>query len=170
MYLRFAFVDFHSPAYATATLIDPRNGFLDGRQLIVQYAGAEAIRRGAPKKKGVVVQDAAGAGVRRYTGFRRDRNVEPTTQESLPSAGTVAEPVSAGPRPEPGSFDPNAPLPKKHKETKEERMQRRQERAASSGGRGHERRAKPGAALANAQRGKVSIDLSAPQAVKKTFD
>ncbi len=50
--------------------------------------------------------------------------------------------------PKPGSFDPDAPLPKRHKETKEERMARR----ANEGGRGPTRRAKPGAALANAQR------------------
>ena len=74
-------------------------------------------------------------------------------------------PEVVGPAPLPGTFDPDAPLPKKHKETKEERIRRRE-------GQGHEagRRAKPGAALANAQRGKTGIAIDAPKGAKKTFD
>jgi RNA recognition motif-containing protein len=43
---RFAFVDFMSVQYATSALINPKNYSLDGRQLVVEYASAEAVRRG----------------------------------------------------------------------------------------------------------------------------
>lgn len=66
--------------------------------------------------------------------------------------------------PQPGTFDPDAPLPKKHKETKEEREARRAANPKTN------RRIKPGAALANAQREKVSIDHRASMKAKKTFD
>ncbi|KAF8514847.1 RNA-binding domain-containing protein [Hysterangium stoloniferum] len=41
-----AFVDFHNVEDATAVLINPRNHNLDGRKLVVEYASAEAVRRG----------------------------------------------------------------------------------------------------------------------------
>lgn len=44
--LRFAFVDFTSIEHATAALINPRNHQMDGRKLVVEYASAEAVRRG----------------------------------------------------------------------------------------------------------------------------
>ncbi|PWN34328.1 uncharacterized protein FA14DRAFT_161758 [Meira miltonrushii] len=150
----FAFVDFHTPSYATATLIDPRNGHLDGRELILQYAGAEAIRRGAPKGK----MGERPQGQKRPYGERRQRpwKVEEERKKLAESA------------PEPGTFDIDQPLPKKHKETKEERIQRRE---AEKGDRKttSTRRVRPGAALASAQRGKVAIDIDAPQGNKKTF-
>ncbi|KAF4601808.1 hypothetical protein EYR40_005008 [Pleurotus pulmonarius] len=42
----FAFVDFTSIENATAALINPRNHQMDGRKLVVEYASAEAVRRG----------------------------------------------------------------------------------------------------------------------------
>ncbi|KAF8076698.1 hypothetical protein FPV67DRAFT_428584 [Lyophyllum atratum] len=47
----FAFVDFTSIEHATASLINPKNYLLNGRKLVVEYAGADAVRRGAPKAK-----------------------------------------------------------------------------------------------------------------------
>ncbi|KAG6854365.1 hypothetical protein C0991_007870 [Blastosporella zonata] len=47
----FAFVDFTSIEHATASLINPKNHQLNGRKLVMEYAGAEAVRRGAPKVK-----------------------------------------------------------------------------------------------------------------------
>lgn len=44
-------MDFTSVENATACLIDPRNHRLDGRQLVVEYASAEAVRRGQPKER-----------------------------------------------------------------------------------------------------------------------
>lgn len=151
----FSFVDFHSPAYATATLIDPRNSHLDGRELILQYAGAEAIRRGAPKGK----MGERPQGQKRPFGGERRQQTRRFEEERQKLAETA---------PAPGTFDIDQPLPKKHKETKEERIQRREsekaDRKISS-----TRRVKPGAALASAQRGKVAIDIDAPQGKKKTF-
>ncbi|KAI0005058.1 hypothetical protein BJV74DRAFT_875612 [Russula compacta] len=42
----FAFVDFTSTEHATAALIHPKNHQLDGRKLVVEYASADAVRRG----------------------------------------------------------------------------------------------------------------------------
>jgi RNA recognition motif-containing protein len=44
-----AFVDFATIAAATAALTNPHNYALDGRELKVEYASAEAVRRGAAK-------------------------------------------------------------------------------------------------------------------------
>lgn len=43
---RFAFLDFTSTEHATAALINPRNHRLNGRDLVVEYASADAVRRG----------------------------------------------------------------------------------------------------------------------------
>jgi RNA recognition motif-containing protein len=53
---RFAFVDFTSIEHATTALIHPKNHQLDGRKLVVEYASADAVRRGGgaghkPRKK-----------------------------------------------------------------------------------------------------------------------
>ncbi|EPQ25654.1 uncharacterized protein PFL1_06791 [Pseudozyma flocculosa PF-1] len=171
----FAFVDFHTPAHATASLIDGRNAHLDGRTIVLQYAGADAIRRGAPK--GTV------------TGGPRPAS-RPPRQWGVPAAGQGAagEGMTEEDRiklretaPAPGTFDPDAPVEKRHKETKEERMARRAAQnaaAAAAGGEGgggggerereRKRRAKPGAALANAQRENVGIVEHT--GTKTTFD
>jgi RNA recognition motif-containing protein len=149
----FTFVDFHTPAYATATLIDARCHTLDGRALILQYAGADAIRRGAVKGKMGAGNEPVG---RRPD--RRDRRPHPAVDFAA-----LAESAPA-----PGSFDPEAPVEKRHKETREERALRRQKEDAADGGR--KRRQKPGAALAQAQRGKTAIATDEPQGQKITFD
>lgn len=43
---RFAFLDFTSTEHATAALLNPRNHRLNGRDLVVEYASADAVRRG----------------------------------------------------------------------------------------------------------------------------
>jgi len=48
----FAFVDFISAEHATAALINPRNHKLNGRQLVVEYASPDAVRRGGHREKG----------------------------------------------------------------------------------------------------------------------
>ncbi|KAH7923674.1 hypothetical protein BV22DRAFT_1068389 [Leucogyrophana mollusca] len=53
----FAFVDFTSIEHATAALTNPRNHRLNGRDLVVEYASADAVRRGGggprpPKHEG----------------------------------------------------------------------------------------------------------------------
>ena len=46
-------MDFTSIDHATSVLINPKNHHLNGRELVVQYAGADAVRRGAVKTKPV---------------------------------------------------------------------------------------------------------------------
>lgn len=46
---RWAFVDFTSIQHATKALTDPHNHSLDGRDLKLEYASADAIRRGGGK-------------------------------------------------------------------------------------------------------------------------
>jgi hypothetical protein len=62
---RFAFVDFTSIEYATAALIHPKNHQLDGRKLVVEYASADAVRRGGgggagPRPKNVKASGGEG--------------------------------------------------------------------------------------------------------------
>ncbi|WFD20110.1 Nucleolar protein 13 [Malassezia caprae] len=45
----FAFIDFDSAAQATKALIEPRNARLLGRTLQLEFAGVDAVRRGASK-------------------------------------------------------------------------------------------------------------------------
>lgn len=143
---------------------------MDGRTLILQYAGADAIRRGAIKGSGSkatakrhskLKNGDSGSFSNSSTGFKNDEE-EPTSKPFIPE----------GPAPIPGTFDPDAPLPKKHKETQEERMARRAKEGKGNGnGRdgGFKKRAKPGAALATAKRENVGIVVS--EGIKKvTFD
>jgi len=48
----FAFIDFITPQHATAALLDPRNYSMDGRALKLEFASADAVRRGGngPRK------------------------------------------------------------------------------------------------------------------------
>lgn len=45
-------MDFISAEHATAVLINPRNHKLNGRQLVVEYASPDAVRRGGHREKG----------------------------------------------------------------------------------------------------------------------
>lgn len=48
-FVRWAFVDFNLTEDATSALVNPKNHFLDGRKLVVEYASQEAVRRGGGK-------------------------------------------------------------------------------------------------------------------------
>lgn len=152
----FGFLDFHTIEQATASLIDPHNTYLDGRKIILQYASADATRRGASKTQKSAIESK----------MSRPRNELKVGFRKRPARREENEERKEEAAPEPGSFDPNAELPKKHKETKEERMARREREGGARGGGG--RRAKPGAALANAQRASTGIVQST--GVKVTFD
>ncbi|KZT72480.1 RNA-binding domain-containing protein, partial [Daedalea quercina L-15889] len=47
-----AFVDFTSPEHATGALVNPKNHFLDGRKLVVEYASPDAAYGTERKRKG----------------------------------------------------------------------------------------------------------------------
>lgn len=51
---RFAFLDFRTIPLATAALLDPRNYSMDGRELKLEYAGADAVRRSGLQPKPAV--------------------------------------------------------------------------------------------------------------------
>lgn len=150
----FGFLDFHTIEQATASLLDVRNTFLDGRRLIVQYASADATRRGAGKAFKSAL-DSKGKNELRV-GFQRNK----PKRSTLPAPQHTEQHTHTEP-PQPGSFDANAPLPRKHKETQQERIARRANTATV-------KRAKPGAALANAQRASTAVVQST--GTKLTFD
>ena len=131
---RFAFVDFTSIEHATEALVNPRNHRLNGRNLVVEYASPDAVRRGGgprkPKgdhdqKSGASQKGPANAS---YTKQRRPRHTE--QEEDANVAAIPAE----------GTTTPRS---------------RRPDRAGHD--RPHTRRAKPGAALAHAQRQSAAI-------------
>ncbi|GAC95051.1 hypothetical protein PHSY_002626 [Pseudozyma hubeiensis SY62] len=155
----FGFIDFHTTEFATSSLLDTRNAFLDGRRIVLQYASPDATRRGAGKAMRTAIDTKKPNALR--VGFQRNK-----PKRSHPEQDKVQEEREVQ-APVPGSFDPNAPLEKKHKETKEERIARRAAQG-SRGGPADKRRAKPGAALANAQRASTAVVQST--GTKVTFD
>ena len=186
-----AFVDFHSMAHATATLIDyPRCYRLLGRTLNVQYASADAVRRGMSKGHRIlnkISDDRQEREEKREEKQKKSNKSRPgksaRAQIKLEKAQAAAEAKAeeemkqlAENAPAPGTFDVDAPLPKKHKETQEERKARRekerQEKEAKDRRSGvapaPSARLKPGAALAAAQRASTSIVESAGK--KTTFE
>jgi RNA recognition motif-containing protein len=150
-------VDFTSIDHATSVLINPKNHHLNGRDLVVQYAGADAVRRGAVKTKPV---DGA-----------------------APKKGR--RPLSAGykpkrPRPQGESSSADKEPTRKHKETKPveddsdsfkvKRENPDEDQRTSKDGvrhKGPRTRPKPGAALALAKRESAAIIPS--QGQKITF-
>jgi RNA recognition motif-containing protein len=74
---RFAFLDFTSTEHATAALINPRNHRLNGRDLVVEYASADAVRRGGgPRSQS---EHKSGPG-KRHGGQQPDAESHPRTQ------------------------------------------------------------------------------------------
>lgn len=168
----FAFVDFFTPAHATATLIDPRCTRLDGRDITLQYAGADAVRRGAVKgsaaaSAGTHSGDRAHKSGARPWAYGGERPAKRARDDAYAEGAEQTEEF-LGPAP-PKHFDPDAPVEKVHKPTREERLAKRAADAAAGRG-GPQRRAKPGAALANAQRGQTGIVTEGTPATKITFD
>jgi RNA recognition motif-containing protein len=155
---RFAFVDFTSTEHATAALIHPKNHQLDGRKLVVEYASADAVRRGGgaghkPRKK---LTEVHGEGHPRRK--RRDSVVDEEANErgstTTMTTTTTATPLKA---------------PENEKSTA---TGRRSDISAKSkftnGTRTRKSRPAPGAALALAKREQVAIVPS--QGRRITFD
>ena len=142
---RFAFVDFTSIEHATAVLINPKNHHLNGRTLVVEYAGADAVRRGAPKSaKPVDRSEHKGRGGRRppradNPRYRTDR--PPKQAEEQPEAVETAATVE--PR-------QKKPWDEKDRSTKADNVDGVRHK-------GPKTRPKPGAALALAKRESVAI-------------
>lgn len=140
----FAFVDFTSIEQATNALTNPRNHRLKGRDLVVEYASPDAVRRGGggpkiskPERQGRKDKDELKA---ESSTMKRDRRLVKSghrddTTATIPEDKTELTTVSREPRKR-GSED-----------------------------RAHKRRAKPGAALAQAARQSVAIVPSQGQKI-----
>ncbi|GAA5933532.1 hypothetical protein JCM3775_003724 [Rhodotorula graminis] len=161
-----AFVDFHLAAQSTRALLNLHNHQLNGRKLNVEYASAEAVRRGQLGSRAVSKQhgrqrreapvdngadngygERAGAGRRK----RGDREWDDGDVRSF-AAEAVADAAAAAGGP-----------PQRQRREKQPRGAGREPQALPGG-----KRAKPGAALAMAQRASEAIVASTGR--KVTFD
>ncbi|SNX87943.1 related to RNA-binding protein rnp24 [Melanopsichium pennsylvanicum] len=148
----FGFIDFHTVEQATSSLIDVRNQLLDGRKIVLQYASVDATRRGASvKQKGIFETKRCNP---LKVGFQRNKPVSKHFDIRDNKEEEVEVEVV-------GRMDVDGILPKKHKETKQERLDRR----ARQGGMV---RQKPGAVLANAKRASLAVVKST--GTKISFD
>lgn len=133
---RWAFVDFTSIENATAVLLDPRNHRLDGRKLVVEYASAEAVRRGG----------GPGAKAHRDNKAINEKGKDKGGWAGEQSRREEVRPKDFGTENLEGERGP----PQKRSRWADDDAER-------EGRRGKGRRTKPGAALALAQREKVAI-------------
>jgi RNA recognition motif-containing protein len=143
---RFAFVDFKDQQFATDALTNPHNHSLNGRALVVEYASADAVRRGilANARKENENQPTKNRSSRRPQKSERIA-AKATARQSLTSQnGTQADDPEKKNICEDTGFDENSRV--------------KDPRKARDGPGAHlVRRQKSGAALATAQREKVSI-------------
>lgn len=151
--------------HATSALINPRNHHLNGRKLVVEYAGPDAVRRGAPKGKGDGVFKGSRAarperiwGGDKSTAPRKSGGAQDQDQEhdgEVPGGRGEGETVGAS------AAGEEAPSKRswEHKETSQLNKDGRHK--------GPRSRPKPGAALALAKRESIAIVPS--QGQKITF-
>lgn len=140
----FAFVDFTSIEQATNALTNPRNHRLKGRDLVVEYASPDAVRRGGggpkiskPERQGKKDKDELKA---EGSTMRRDKRlVKPGHRDDTTAtiSGDTTELITVS----------------------------RESRKRGSEDRAHKRRAKPGAALAQAPRESAAIVPSQGQKI-----
>ncbi|POY73589.1 hypothetical protein BMF94_3122 [Rhodotorula taiwanensis] len=174
-----AFVDFHLAAQATRALLNLHNHQLNGRKLNVEYASAEAVRRGGLGTRSAVKRvrsqreqdgdnDGADDGARRGPRKRQDRHasgeassfgdVDVRALAVDAAASSSAKGTYGGPpRPPRRNFDHQGG------EDFAARGPNRREKELPGG-----KRAKPGAALAMAQRASEAIVQST--GTKVVFD
>ncbi|OCB84557.1 RNA-binding domain-containing protein [Sanghuangporus baumii] len=146
----FAFVDFTSTQHATAALTNLANHFLDGRALVVEYASPEAARRGGYRpgaEKAVQKKEREmkmkRAGKDKYNDWKK--KLKPVRGSDADAKQPRAEVVEAREEGEPGAKRPRTDADG----TNTTKMKAAQPLK--------EKRQKPGAALASAQREKYAI-------------
>jgi RNA recognition motif-containing protein len=143
---RFAFVDFKNQQFATDALTNPHNHSLNGRALVVEYASADAVRRGilANAKKENEKQPTRNHSSRRPQKSERIAAKAAARQSLTSQNGTKADDSEERTVPEDTGLDENSRTtdPRKSRDGPSANRLRRQ---------------KSGAALATAQREKVSI-------------
>ncbi|KAK7470212.1 Nucleolar protein 13 [Stygiomarasmius scandens] len=145
----FGFVDFSDIENATSALVNPKNHNFNGRKLVVEYASAEAVRRGPNKPKG----DADGKP--RTSGSHTNKHDRNDRQRKTDRGGrnTQHEDDKNGDADVGGEG-------RQEGETKRTKREFRQ-------GEGPRRRPRPGAALAQAVRQSAAIVMNSNVASKK---
>lgn len=167
-----AFIDFHTAQQATAALINGRNHSLNGRALTLEYASAEAVRRGggrmdgqasvsAPKRDKTDKRphgDRAGARAQAQAGEADGKGAE--AEEQASKQAFYRPPLETNPYAASEASRAAAAIiqagGKVHKPNKAERKALRDQKAKEDRG-NSKKRVKPGAALADAKREKVAI-------------
>lgn len=140
-----AFADFTSLEYATAALTNPKNYFLDGRKLVLEYASPEAVRRGQGGRRPGFNRDGTAHGTAPRTNeHAADGDAETPQHEKR----TRVRPKRDA-QPQAETDEPPAKRTKPDDSATSERRPRERHNPKF--------RAKPGAALANARREQVGI-------------
>jgi len=142
----FAFVDFKNQQFATEALTNPHNHSLNGRALVVEYASADAVRRGILAKA------------------RKENEKQPTKnhssrrpQKSERIAAKVAARQGLTGQNAANDDDPEERTAPEHTDLDENAKAKDFRKARDGHNANRVRRQKSGAALATAQREKVSI-------------
>jgi len=139
--------------HATSALINPKNHHLNGRNLVVEYASADAVRRGAPKSSRPT-DGTAGRG--RGSGRGRGRGGNSTRNSDRPPRNFDA------PAEEGHGAPQTAEAPANDETTQVDKIERGEKKNNWNGKegvrhKGPKNRPKPGAALALAKRESAAI-------------
>jgi hypothetical protein len=136
-------VDFVGTEDATSALINPKNYFLNGRKLVIEYASPDAVRRGMPKAK-------------------------QTNKEELHKKKRRAGPRAGqdGDAPENEEIEQHPLKRQRVDKASNGNVQQHDKRRINGPNKGPKYRKKPGAALASAQREFVAIVPSQGKRIK----
>lgn len=144
----FAFVDFTSIERATNALINPRNHRLKGRDLVVEYASPDAVRRGGGGPR-IAKPEQQGKKDKNHSKDEQKTENSPTKRHKRPVKPEHRDDTTAS--------------------TAEDKTElatiSHEARKRGSEDRAHKRRAKPGAALAQAPRQSAAIVPSQGQKI-----
>jgi RNA recognition motif-containing protein len=160
--IRFAFLDFETPEHATEVLTNPRNHYLNGRSLVMEFASSDAVRRGGYRSK------IDGKGKEHAPGNLNPEQPpvhitsSPRARNALDTEGGY-ENIKKQERPGPYAYDRTAAdtirPAKRIKVVKQDKSThtKRGPTAGRGGDTSTRTRPKPGAALAHARREQISI-------------
>jgi RNA recognition motif-containing protein len=177
-----AFIDFLTSQQATAALVNGKNHYLNGRALTLEFASADAVRRGGGRMDGAASISAPAKDGKRSFDKRRQRSdaAENEAEEAVEGEEEEHQPIEQAFYRPPLQTNPYAASEasraaaaiiqaggKLHKPNKAERKALRDQKAKEDRS-SLKRRVKPGAALADAKRENMAI---LPAAGKKVvFD
>ncbi|KIK98206.1 hypothetical protein PAXRUDRAFT_824116 [Paxillus rubicundulus Ve08.2h10] len=153
----FAFVDFTSIEYATNALVNPLNHRLNGRELVVEYASPDAVRRGGGGPRNAT-QDRSGEGGPRHV--RQDRSDGGGRIEKRAYEHTPKRPFQ-----QPVKQEDHGDATKVEAEENLSTTPYLQRPNRGGQDRSHRGRARPGAALAEASRQSAAIVPSQGQKI-----